>query len=102
MGKMKSYFTGKLFDINYRLATHEGDANRRLASESVRILLLPTNEVPERHRSEFNKLRRLIENTLKHLPSGGLTPSSIRSIRNSTAAKFIKLLIQIESELHEE
>jgi hypothetical protein len=30
---MKLYFLEKLSNINYRIAIHEGDANRRLASE---------------------------------------------------------------------
>jgi len=47
---MRNYFIGKLFDINYRMAIHEGNANRRLASEAIKILLLPSNEVPDLYR----------------------------------------------------
>ena len=35
---MKNYFYSKLFDINYRIAIHEGNANQRLASEAPKIL----------------------------------------------------------------
>jgi hypothetical protein len=55
---MRGYFAGELFDINYRMAIHEGDANRRLASEAIRILLLPTDEVPSKYRKQFKKLRK--------------------------------------------
>jgi hypothetical protein len=95
MGKMKTYFAGKLFDINYRMAVHEGDANRRLASEAARILLLPPSEVPKSFAKKFDRLRELIRDTLKHLPQSGMTPSKMRGIYNATAAKYIKLLIDI-------
>ena len=38
---MKQYYLGKLSDLNFRMAIHEGDANRRLASEIDKILLMP-------------------------------------------------------------
>ena len=103
MDKMRThYFISKLFDINYRMAIHEGDANRRLASEAVKILLLSSSEVPERHKNEFNKLRQLIEETIKGLSVPGLTPTKLKSIRNSTASKYIKLLIDIYDDLSNE
>jgi hypothetical protein len=98
---MKSYFKGKLSDINYRMAIHEGDANRRLASEAGKILLLPQNEVPESHKNEFKKLTQLIEDTLKNLSAPGLTPIKLKKIQNRTAAKYIKLLIDIGDELRD-
>ena len=100
---MKTYFKQKLSDINYRMAVHEGDANRRLASEAIKIRLLPESEVPEKYKGEFNKLRHLINETLKSLPASGLTPSRIRGIRNnSTASKYVKLLFDIQSDLDNE
>ena len=57
---MKSYFIEKISDINYRMAIHEGNAKRRLASEAIKILLLPANEVPDRHKNDFNKLGKLL------------------------------------------
>ena len=95
MGKMKAYLMEKLFDINYRMAIHEGNANQRLASEAGKILLLPSSEVPERYKNEFNKLRQLIEETIRNLLAPGLTPTKLGNIRNSTASKYIKLLIDI-------
>lgn len=93
---MKSYFSGKLFDINYRMAIHVGNANQRLASEAIKILLLPTSEVPARYKSEFDKLRKLIETTIKQLPESARTPSKFHKIRNSTASKYIKMLRDIQ------
>ncbi len=81
------------------MAIHEGDANRRLASEARNILLLPSNEVPSPFKSDFNKLRQLIKDTIKNLSDPGLTPTKLGSIRNSTAAKYINLLIHIEDNL---
>jgi len=84
------------------MATHEGDANRRLASEAVKILILPSNEVPCSYRKEFSKLRKLVEDTIRDLSSPGLTPTRLRGIGNRTAAKYIKLLIDIEESLRNE
>ncbi len=98
-GEMKSYFKGKLFEINYRMAIHEGDANRRLASEAIKILLLPSNEVPDSFKTEFKKLTQLIEETLKDISAPGLTPIRLKNIQNRTASKYIKLLIDIEYEV---
>lgn len=92
---MKNYFIGKLFDINYRMAIHEGNANRRLASEAIEIHLLPSNEVPDLYKKEFIKLRSLIEETLKNLSAPGLTPIKLGNIKCCTASKYIKLLINI-------
>ena len=97
MGKMKIYFISKLSEINYRMSVHEGTANRRLASEAIKILLLPPNEVPEYRKNEFNKLRKLIEDTIKNLSTPGLTPTKLGNIHNSTAVKYIKLLIDIQT-----
>ena len=96
---MSGYFLGKLSEINYRMAIHEGDAKRRLASQAKKIYLLFPSEVPTEFRKEFEKLRLLIKATLSSLPTPGLTPTQIRSIRNSTASKYIKLLLTIEHKL---
>lgn len=99
MGNMKGYFIEKLSDINNRMTIHEGDANRRLASEAGKILLLPSNEVPKHYKDEFSKLRQLVEETIGNLSAPGLTPTKLGNIRNSTASKYIKLLIYICDDL---
>ena len=60
MPAMKSYFLGKLYEINHRLSLHEGNANRRLASEAIKIRLLPKSEVPENYKHKFELLNDLI------------------------------------------
>lgn len=94
---MKNYFLAKLFDINYKIAIHEGNANRRLASKAPEILfqLAPNKRfVPNQYIKEFNRLMVLIDDTLAD--SDGRLPVRINRIQNKTAAKYIKLLIDIE------
>lgn len=95
------YFLEKLSDINYRIATHEGDAKKRLASEAIKILILPSNEAPNQYKEEFSKLRKIIEETIKNMPSPGMTPTGLTGISNRTAIKYIKLLIDVEVSLHD-
>ena len=96
------YFLEKLFDINYRISIHEGNAIRRLASESIKIIILPSNEVPILYKKEFLKLRKLLEDNIKDLNSPGVIPTNIKGIRNKTATKYIKLLFDIEDSLRDE
>jgi hypothetical protein len=97
---MKNYFLSKLFDINYRMAIHEGNANQRLASQSVKILFqLHSNEVPDKYKKDFDELKILINRTLEVLPQPGLIPIRIKGIKNSTATKYIKLLFDIREYL---
>lgn len=93
------YFTGKLSVINYSMAIHEGDANRRLASQAGDIYRLSKIAVPEKYKKEFSDFHKVIENTLDSINYAGLTPVKIKGIRNSTASKYIKLLWEIEYEL---
>jgi hypothetical protein len=86
------------------MAIHEGDANRRLASQAYEILvqLSPNmNDIPMKYRNDFNNLVSCIEKTIKNLPSPGLTPVKMHGIYNATAVRYIKLLIQIEDSLHD-
>ena len=99
---MKQYFLEKLFDVNYKMSIHEGNASRRLASQAIKIYLLSPSEVPPLYRKEFLKLKDIIENTIRNLPAPGLTPTKLRGIGNITAAKYIKLLIDIEYNLRDE
>ena len=95
-------FLGKLSLINYRIAIHEGDANRRLASQSVEIAFkLFPSEVPLQYKKEFNKFLSCINKTLDTVAESCFHPVKILGIRNSTASKYIKLLIEIEDCLKE-
>ena len=96
---MRSYFLGKLSVINYKMAIHEGDANRRLASQATKILLLPSSEVPDKFKDGFENLIKLIEETLSSMPAPGLTPVRLSRIQNKTAAKYLKLLFEIEDDM---
>ncbi len=98
---MKNYFLGKLFDINYRIAIHEGNANRRLASQAAEILfqLAPHHKlVPDQYKAGFSKLIILINNLIE---SRGRVHVRRKSIQNRTAAKYIKLLIDIRESLED-
>jgi hypothetical protein len=96
---MQDYFRAKLFDINYNILIHEGAANNRLASQAIKILLLPMSEVPKKYSKQFLELIKLIENTMVNLPSPGLTPVKITGIYNKTAVNYIKLLYDIQDYL---
>ena len=91
---MRGYY--KLPIINYRIATHEGAASHRLASQVHAILLLTVEVVPDENKKQFIKLKRLIEDELSSLPNSLMVPVGLRNIRNSTAVKYIKLLLEIE------
>jgi hypothetical protein len=88
----------KLPLINYRMAIHEGDANRRLASQAWEISLLPNSLIPSRYRDQFAKLKLLIEQEINELPDSLMVPVRLGNIQRSTAVKYIKLLIEIEDE----
>ena len=98
---MKQYFLEKISGINYRMATHEGDANRRLASESRKILLLPVNILPPDYETKLLELKTLITTTIKEMHMEGMTPFKIKHIRNKTAVKYIKMLIEMENQMKE-
>ena len=86
------------------MCIHEGNANRRLASEAINISFISTGVIPDIYKSEFTKLQNIINITLERLGKirAPLTPIKIQNIQNKTAAKYIKLLIDIEWKLREE
>jgi hypothetical protein len=99
MANLNNYFLGKLTSINYNMAINAGDANRRLASQSDKIRLLPTEQIPIKYQNDFNKLIMLIDQSYAAIKSPGIKPYKLGNIRNSTAAKYIKILLDIEHEL---
>lgn len=92
------YFASKLSFVNYTMAVHEGDANRRLASESINIILIDSRIVPINYRKDFLKLQQVVKKTLARIHNDR-TPHKLDGIRNSTAAKYIKLLWRIHDVL---
>jgi hypothetical protein len=100
MGDLQHYFHGKIAIINYKIATHEGNANQRLASQANKILLLPKSEVPKKFASKYCELLDLIEQTVSNMP-GLMIPIRLGRIQNRTAVKYIKLLMEIEELLDE-
>ena len=88
-------FTG-LTLINRKIAVHEGDANRRLASESTSIVRIDERIIPSQYQKEFEKLIATIKKTLAVSSFSDREPYRIEGIRNATAVKYIKLLWEIE------
>ncbi len=95
---MPAYLLGHLVDVNRRMAIHVGDAKTRLSVEAANILLLPSDEVPTRFRSDFEQLKEIIRSAIKRNPIKGATPRLGR-MTNETAARYIKLLIAIQDDL---
>jgi hypothetical protein len=101
-GETSSYFKGKLFDINYAIATHEGTAKARLRSVARKILVqLSQTEVPERYQKQFLDLRTLIRNSLSKDLLARRHLRTFVSIHNTTAAKYIRMLLDMQYYLEE-
>jgi hypothetical protein len=96
---MKGYFLEKVSDINYRIATHDGDANGRLASEAAEILLLPENVLSPKYEKELVQLKSLITSAMQALAAPGSAPARLGNLHNSTAEKFIKALANYQAYL---
>ncbi len=92
----KDYFISILVLANHNMAVHEGDANRRLASESINIIRIDQKIIPTEHKKDFEKLREIIKRTLAGITFSDREPYKLDGIRNSTAVKYIKLLWQIQ------
>lgn len=81
------------------MAVHEGNANRRLASEVKMIFILPSTEVPEKYKDAFLELKNLIKDALQNTTVPGLTPMKLGKIKNKTAAEYIRLLYTIMEDM---
>lgn len=93
-----NYFASKLSFLIHNMAVHEGDANNRLASESINISLIDPRAIPENYRKDFEKLQKTISKTLSGIHNDR-TPHKLDGIRNPTAVKYIKLLWRIHASL---
>lgn len=95
MSKGQTFVLEKISKINYRIATHEGCANERLASQASKLFVIPTELIPPNYREGFSELIERMERTVQDLP-GLMVPVRVKGIYNKTAVKYIKLLIEIE------
>jgi hypothetical protein len=103
MGNGRTYFISKLSELNSRMIVHEGDARTRLVSEADNIFVLPIGELPEMYKHDYNELLNLIINSYKNKSiQKDFAQKTIKDIRNITAVKYIKLLLDIENRLREE
>lgn len=93
----KQYFLGKLSHLNYCVAIHPGDAKSRLGSQALLVFLIDIDVIPKLYKKEFMALVKIIkdENLTNSLGMG----ISFHGKRNSSIAKFIKLLIDIEYQI---
>lgn len=79
------------------MATHEGDAKRRLRSAATQIrVLLSETEVPVRYQKEFRGLLTLIRNSSEKGYSSTARQRTFTTIRNVAAAKYIKMLLNMQ------
>jgi hypothetical protein len=95
---MLGYYLGKLAQINYQIAIHPENSNIRLTSQADKILVISTSTIPEQYRKQFIKLTNLIDASYADAErmGVGLHLYKLLGIRNSTASKYIKLLLDIE------
>lgn len=97
---MKNYTYSKLFEINYNMQLHEGNANRRFCSQGAKILfqILPSN-IPEEVAGSklFIQMLKDLEETFKN--TEGRIPIRLKGRKNSTVSKYIKLLKDLELEI---
>lgn len=96
----KQYFLGKLSHINYSVAIHPGDAKSRLGSQALLVFLIDIAVIPNPYKKDFITLVKIIKDENLTSPIG--MRISFHEKRNSTIAKFIKLLIDIEYQIRDE
>lgn len=95
----KQYFLGKLSHINYSVAIHPGDAKSRLGSHALLVFLIDIDVIPSSYKKDFITLVKIIKDENLTNPTG--MRISFHGKRNSTIAKFIKLLIDIEYQIRD-
>jgi|SaaInlStandDraft_4_1057021.scaffolds.fasta_scaffold220103_1 hypothetical protein len=93
---------GKISLINYRIATHKGDAIRRLGNQVHILTIIPADLIPKEYRKENQALKKLVDIEMGGLGNNFISTSKVGNIHNSTAIKYIKLLISIEDKLSNE
>jgi len=89
------YFKEKLSDILYRIHTHKENANIRLASQAHKIRIFKDDpDIPSLYEKQFGKLIQDIEKA-QIFYNNKEDIYKFPYMRKSTAAKHIKLLMDI-------
>ena len=94
----RQYFLSKLSDINYRISVHPDVAKKRISSEAVHILMLSDQYVPKKYHALFSKLIQILKENAFTMTNGP-TFYSLGAMHNETAVKYIKLLMDIQSDV---
>lgn len=90
---MKTYFRTKMSDVILTLTIHEGDARTRLANVFPKLLVLPTNVLPDHLQRKFDEvMRKLKIGCATSVP--GTSVAKVGGIKNSTASKMISDLVE--------
>ncbi len=99
-----NYNLAKLSQLNYKISIHPKAANARLTSQIDQILVISGSIIPEQFKNEFKKLTALIDKSYMSAQKlgNGLKPYKLEGIQDRTAAKYIKLLIDIEHSLEDQ
>lgn len=93
------YILEKFTEAIYYLATGEGDARSRISTAYYRFWHVMEEDFPE----HLRKNRADIDRLLTRLPGreGYIIPENIARMKNKTAAKIARLILEIYIELTE-
>ena len=93
------YILEKFTEALYDLATGEGDARSRIGSAYYRFWHMKEEEFPD----HIRKKRTDIDRLLTRLPGreGYIIPDNLAKMKNKTAAKIARLILEIYFELEE-
>ena len=97
------YTKGQLSRIVGILATHPGDARKRVAAASVEIFILKENHFPPRYRADWNWIREEITKfgpvyNYKGEVQEGSVEHTMSRVRNSTAANVARKIYYLHCE----
>jgi hypothetical protein len=89
------YARSKLFEIIRVLTINEGNSAERLAEVGHKILLLNKDEIPEKFKSKFIELQKLITVNYSKNYQPGFQPSRIYGLRKKKASEYIEFLFEL-------
>jgi len=98
-----NYTSSKLYDITYRLTTHEGDARARLASVLDKLYVVQAtmgDNIPQNIKADFEWAMKHVERgRTKYLRNSGLKEVTLPNIKNVTAVKIIKKILKVQDDI---